>query len=106
MRNNGDAFTVIPTGDGVEFTTPDIAFLLVDLIPLLGGLIFLGLQLGCTPQSTPQNMLKVGMTLEPPGLDPTMNAASATGEVVLYNVFETLTKIRPDGSVQPLLAES
>lgn len=81
-------------------------FQITGLVTLLGGLIFLGLQLGCTPQSTPQNMLKVGMTLEPPGLDPTMNAASATGEVVLYNVFETLTKIQPDGSVQPLLAES
>jgi peptide/nickel transport system substrate-binding protein len=47
----------------------------------------------------------IGMTLEPNGLDPTAGAASAIAEVVLYNVFETLTKIRPDGSVGPLLAE-
>lgn len=50
------------------------------------------------------NTLTLGMVLEPPGLDPTVGAASAIGEVVLYNVFETLTKIQPDGSVQPLLA--
>jgi peptide/nickel transport system substrate-binding protein len=48
----------------------------------------------------------LGMTLEPPGLDPTAGAASAIAEVVLYNVFETLTKIRGDGSIAPLLAES
>lgn len=48
----------------------------------------------------------LGMTLEPPGLDPTAGAASAIAEVVLYNVFETLTRIHPDGSITPLLAES
>ena len=49
----------------------------------------------------------IGMTLEPsPGLDPTTGAASAIAEVVLYNVFETLTKIQPDGTVVPLLAQS
>jgi peptide/nickel transport system substrate-binding protein len=48
----------------------------------------------------------MGMTLEPPGLDPTVAAAAAIAEVTLYNVFETLTKINEDGSVSPLLAES
>ncbi len=47
----------------------------------------------------------LGMTLEPPGLDPTAGAASAIAEVVHYNILETLTKINPDGSVSPLLAE-
>jgi len=47
------------------------------------------------------------MALEPsPGLDPTGGAASSIGEVTLYNIFETLTKINADGSVTPLLAES
>jgi peptide/nickel transport system substrate-binding protein len=41
-----------------------------------------------------------------PGLDPTAGAASAIAEITLYNIFETLTKINPDGSVSPLLAES
>ena len=48
----------------------------------------------------------MGMTLEPPGLDPTSGAAAAIAEVTLYNVYETLTKINEDGSVAPLLAES
>ncbi|HMN21646.1 MAG TPA: ABC transporter substrate-binding protein [Ottowia sp.] len=49
--------------------------------------------------------LVLGMTLEPPGLDPTAGAASAIAEVVQYNIFETLTRINADGSVTPLLAE-
>jgi peptide/nickel transport system substrate-binding protein len=48
----------------------------------------------------------LAMTLEPPGLDPTAGAASAIAEVVLYNIFETLTKVNGDGHVTPLLAES
>ena len=48
----------------------------------------------------------MGMTLEPPGLDPTTAAAAAIAEVTLYNVYETLTKINEDSSVSPLLAES
>ncbi|MDP9046035.1 MAG: ABC transporter substrate-binding protein [Pseudomonadota bacterium] len=49
----------------------------------------------------------LGMILEPaPGLDPTMAAAAAIGEVVHYNVLEGLTKINMDGSITPLLAES
>lgn len=53
-----------------------------------------------------KDAMVLGMTLEPPGLDPTANAASAIGEIVLYNILETLTKIHPDGKVTPLLAES
>ena len=49
--------------------------------------------------------LVVGMVLEPPGLDPTTGAAAAIAEIVLYNIFETLTKIEPSGEVSPLLAE-
>ena len=48
----------------------------------------------------------MAMALEPPGLDPTIAAASAIAEVTLYNIYETLTKINEDGSVSPLLAES
>lgn len=48
----------------------------------------------------------MGMTLEPPGLDPTTAAAAAIAEVTLYNLYETLTRINEDGSVSPLLAES
>ena len=53
-----------------------------------------------------KDAMVIGMSLEPTGLDPTASAASAIGEVTLYNIFETLTKINADGSVTPLLAES
>ena len=53
-----------------------------------------------------KDAMVLGMTLEPPGLDPTAGAASAIAEVVQYNILETLTKINADGSVGPLLAES
>ena len=53
-----------------------------------------------------KDSMVVGMTLEPPGLDPTASAASAIAEVTLYNIYETLTKINADGKVTPLLAES
>lgn len=54
-----------------------------------------------------KDSIVMAMTLEPtPGLDPTGGAASSISEVTLYNIYETLTKIHPDGSVTPLLAES
>jgi peptide/nickel transport system substrate-binding protein len=52
-----------------------------------------------------KDTLSMAMALEPPGLDPTAGAASAIAEITHYNIFETLTKINPDGSVTPLLAE-
>ena len=61
---------------------------------------------GATLAQTRKDAVTLGMTLEPPGLDPTAGAASSIGEVVLYNVLEPLTKINADGSVSPLLAES
>ena len=60
-------------------------------------------QAGCAKEA--KRDLTLGMVLEPPGLDPTAGAASAIGEITLYNIYETLTKIQSDGSVQPLLAE-
>jgi peptide/nickel transport system substrate-binding protein len=53
-----------------------------------------------------KDALVIGLTLEPTGLDPTAKAGAEIPEVVLYNVFETLTKINSDGSTTPLLAES
>src|SRR3569832_678348 len=53
-----------------------------------------------------KDSIVIGMQLEPPGLDPTAGAASAIGEVTLYNIYETLTKINGDGKITPLLAES
>jgi peptide/nickel transport system substrate-binding protein len=53
-----------------------------------------------------KDTLVLAMTLEPPGLDPTAGAAAAIAEVVQYNVLETLTKIRSDSTIAPLLAAS
>ena len=53
-----------------------------------------------------KDAIVIGMTLEPPGLDPTTGAAAAIGEIVHYNLFEGLTKINADASVTPLLAAS
>src|SRR5579863_5375885 len=53
-----------------------------------------------------KDSVTIGMTLEPPGLDPTTKPASAIGEIVHYNVLEGLTKINEDFSVTPLLADS
>lgn len=52
-----------------------------------------------------QGRAVVGMTLEPPILDPTAGAAAAIDEVVYANVFEGLTRIDETGTVQPGLAE-
>ncbi len=48
----------------------------------------------------------LGVRLEPPGLDPTAGAAAAIDEVVYANIFEGLTRIGPDGSVEPALASA
>jgi peptide/nickel transport system substrate-binding protein len=57
-------------------------------------------------QSRGKDSVVLGMILEPTGLDPTVAAAAAIGEVVHYNIFEGLTRIAMDGAVTPLLAES
>ncbi|RZV98467.1 MAG: ABC transporter substrate-binding protein, partial [Rhodobacteraceae bacterium] len=51
-----------------------------------------------------KNTLTLGMTLEPPHLDPTAGAAAAIDAVVYANVFEGLTRIDETGAVQPQLA--
>jgi peptide/nickel transport system substrate-binding protein len=58
-----------------------------------------------TAQTRGKDAVVLAMALEPTGLDPTTAAAAAIGEVVHYNVLETLVKIREDGTIGPLLAE-
>ena len=62
--------------------------------------------LGVTAFASAKDSVTIGMTLEPPGLDPTSGAAAAIGEITHYNVFEGLTKINEDFSITPLLADS
>ena len=72
-------------------------------LPLAAGLW--SAQAQAQPQQTARkDSLVLAMTLEPPGLDPTAGAAAAIGEVVHYNLLETLTRIRADSTIAPLLA--
>ena len=58
------------------------------------------------PAMAAQDTITLAMVLEPPNLDPTGGAAAAIDEIVYANLFEGLTRIAPDGSVQPGLAAS
>ena len=64
------------------------------------------LPLSSLAQQVKKDSVTLALTLEPPMLDPTASASSSIAEITQYNIFETLTKINPDGSVSPLLAES
>ena len=46
----------------------------------------------------------IGLTLEPPVLDPTVNPSEPVADVTYGNIFEGLTRITANGSVQPALA--
>ena len=50
--------------------------------------------------------LVVGMAVEPPGLDPTIAAPVAIGQVTWQNIFQGLVRLDRDGKIQPQLAES
>jgi peptide/nickel transport system substrate-binding protein len=52
-----------------------------------------------------KSTLTIGVTLEPPHLDPTAGAAAAIDEIVYDNVMQGLTRIDENGAVQPQLAE-
>lgn len=64
------------------------------------------LLLFCSGASAAGHALHVGIQVEPPGLDPTINAAAAIGEVTYANLYQGLTRTAPDGTVRPLLASS
>ncbi|MBT3400741.1 MAG: ABC transporter substrate-binding protein [Rhodospirillaceae bacterium] len=65
-----------------------------------------GLAVLAEAQAQPKASLTIGLTLEPPHLDPTAGAAAAIDEIVYANLFEGLTRIDENGAVQPQLAES
>lgn len=53
-----------------------------------------------------KDSVTIGMTLEPPTLDPTSGAAQAIREVTYLNIFEGLLSIDRDGKLRPCLAQS
>ena len=56
--------------------------------------------------AAPKTSVTIGMSVEPTGLDPTIAAPVAIGQVTWQNIFEGLTTVSRDGKVQPQLAES
>ncbi|WP_064800304.1 MULTISPECIES: ABC transporter substrate-binding protein [unclassified Rhizobium] len=59
-----------------------------------------------TPAEAAKTTLNLGMSVEPTGLDPTIAAPVAIGQVTWQNVFEGLVAIDQTGKVQPQLAKS
>jgi peptide/nickel transport system substrate-binding protein len=75
--------------------------------PLLLGAVVCATALSpAQAQAKDKDRLIVGMQLEPPVLDPTVNPAAAISEALYGNLFEGLVQFARDGSVLPCLAES
>jgi peptide/nickel transport system substrate-binding protein len=53
-----------------------------------------------------RDRLVIGMSLEPPVLDPTKNAAAAIRSITCPSIFESLGRIDRTGAIQPNLASS
>jgi peptide/nickel transport system substrate-binding protein len=53
-----------------------------------------------------KDKLVIGMSLEPPVLDPTKNAAAAIRSIACPSIFESLGRIDRNGEIKPGLAES
>jgi peptide/nickel transport system substrate-binding protein len=75
---------------------------------LIGGAVALGVtaSLANVALAAPKTGVVVGMAIEPAGLDPTVAAPVAIGQVSWQNIFEGLTTVDKAGKVQPQLAES
>lgn len=59
------------------------------------------------PAQAQKDSVAIGMTLEPPHLDPTGGSpAQAIREVTYLNIYEGLVRLDRAGALQPLLAES
>src|SRR5438046_1330635 len=50
--------------------------------------------------------LVLAMAIEPSGLDPTLAAPVAIGQVTWQNIYQGLVRLDRDGKIQPQLAES
>src|SRR5436853_7553577 len=59
-----------------------------------------------SPAFAAKTSLVMGMAIEPSGLDPTLAAPVAIGQVTWQNIYQGLVRIDRDGKIQPQLAES
>ncbi len=66
----------------------------------------LALSLVGVAAAAPRTDLRLGMAVEPSGLDPTIDALAPIDDIVYQNVFEGLTRVDQNGAVQPALATS
>ncbi|EJJ30946.1 ABC transporter substrate-binding protein [Rhizobium sp. CF142] len=71
-------------------------------VALSAGIVMMAL----TPAEAAKTTLNLGMSVEPAGLDPTIAAPVAIGQVTWQNIFEGLVSIDETGKVQPQLAKS
>ena len=72
-------------------------------LALVGGLMLATQQ---HAEAAAKTTATIGMAIEPTGLDPTIAAPVAIGQVTWQNIFEGLTTVDKNGKVQPQLAES
>lgn len=68
--------------------------------------LLLGVLWGASHTWAARDDVRLGLTLEPPALDPTTVAAAAVGEMVYANVLEGLTVLDAEGRIAPRLATS
>lgn len=62
--------------------------------------------LGVPQAMAAKTRLMIGMAVEPPGLDPTIAAPAAIGQVTWQNIYQGLVRLDRDGKIQPQLAQS
>ncbi len=70
-------------------------------------LLLIATLLLAAPAQAQKDSVSIGMTLEPPHLDPTGGSpAQAIREVTYLNIYEGLVRLDRSGAIQPLLATS
>jgi peptide/nickel transport system substrate-binding protein len=75
------------------------------MVALALGAMALG-SIAAQAQPKAKDRVVIGGSLEPPVLDPSLNAASAIREITYQNIYESLGRINSDGKIVPGLADS
>ena len=73
---------------------------------VLLAMVAFALPVGAHAQEHVRNTMSIGVSIEPPGLDPTRSPSEAVGTITYNNIYEGLTRLDRDGRVQPLLAKT